>query len=233
MAAIDGVELSLTFEEASEFHALRCRGLKSPRTFGVIRSLLEQIQEQSLFEPRIAYHVEPVDRIETGCIGLQNQQELRAPIASHKLKKASHLLVGVCTLGSQVGDAVTRLFQDRKRLKAILMEELANCALFKLTRVLEAHADKEAGRLGLVASGPLNPGDSGFDLSLQSQLLDMAGSSQIGVDITSTQMMAPQHSLSVVFGLGKRLQKWTQAQNCEDCRAAPKCPHRIIAERVA
>ena len=231
MPVLSELPLKLNFEEAVEYHGLRCRGLVRPRTVDALKALIDDIQQNGHFKPEISYEIIPIKEVSKGFIQLSSQQKIAAPIAapiaSHHLKNASHLLVGVCTLGEQISKTISQLFHNSKRFNALLMEELTNHALFKLSSQIEKLADKEAAAMGLTASGPINPGDDGFELSSQQQILEFAGASAINVNISSTQMMLPQHSISVVHGLGKKMKKWTQSKNCESCSSKDRCRHRI------
>ncbi len=230
MAILKNPSLDLSFKEVVEYHGLRCRGLIRPRTIELLQTIINDLERSSHLKPEIAYNIVPVKQVKDGCLYLANHRILPIPLATHKLRHISHLLIGVCTLGNQIGPAISQLFHEKKRLAAVLMEEVANHALFKLSGMLEALADKDAREIGLTASSRLNPGDNGFDLSLQSLIVEMAGASRIKVDINAMQVMSPQHSISVIFGLGKNMSKWSQAQSCKSCRAYDRCRHRLAAE---
>lgn len=232
MTVINNPPLDLTFKEVVEYHGLRCRGLVRPRTIELLQTIINDLERSSHLRPEIAYNIVPVTQVKDGCLYLANHKILPVPLTTHKLRHISHLLVGVCTLGDQVGPAISQLFRNKKRLAAVLMEELANHALFKLSGMLELLADQDAKEIGLTASSRLNPGDNGFDLSLQSAIVEMAGASRIKVDVNVLQMMSPQHSISVIFGLGKNMPKWNKAQSCKSCRAYDRCRYRIAAEET-
>ena len=227
MPVLSDLSLNLSFDEAVKYHGLRCRGLIRPKTLSVLKSLIDDIEQHHYFKPQIAYQVLTISEIKDGFIYLTNKQILAAPIAFHYIKKASHLLLAVGTLGSQISCIISELFHNNKKFNAILVEELANYALFKVSMMIEKQADIDALNMSLTASGPLSPGDEGFKLSSQPVILKLAGASLIDVAISSTQMMAPQHSISVVYGIGQKMRKWSQSKNCETCKSRNHCQHRI------
>lgn len=226
MPIVKNAPLALTFEELVQYPGLRCRGLAKSKTADALKSHLAEIRDQSLIQADFVYSIIPLERITDGCMHLPDNKVLRAPIAAHRLKRASHLVLGVCTLGEKIGDVISQLFHDKKLFHAMVMEELANYALFKLTALLEEQVSKEAADIGLMRSGPLSPGDDGFELSCQPMLIELARAADIGVSLSSHQMMNPRHSISILYGLGKRMPQWTHAQNCEDCSARERCRHR-------
>lgn len=228
MPIVKGATLALTFEEIAQYPGLRCRGLARSKSADLLRSHLKEINSQSLFQPDFAYNIVPLEHISQGCMYLPGNKVLPAPIAAHRLKRASHVVLAVCTLGEEIDSAISQLFHRKKRFHAMIMEELSNYALFKLSGLLEERVTKEADGLGLMASGPLSPGDDGFELSAQQLIIDLAGAADIGVNLSSGQMMNPRHSVSILYGLGKQMPQWTHAQNCEDCSSRERCKHRLV-----
>ena len=214
----------------SEYHGLRCRGLARPRSLAVIEKLLTEIKTLSLIQGRLSFDVCPVKKVEDGVIHLADGTKLQAPVAAHRLKRASQLFMGVVTLGEEVGEAISSRFANGSRLEAIILDEVANFCLMKAVTELEQDGAREAKLRGLTISGPLSPGDDGFELSTQATILERVNAPAIGVSISSASMMLPRHSLTVVYGLGRSMPTWSQLKNCEGCRSREKCPHRLALE---
>lgn len=227
MPIINDISLNLTLDDAFQFLGARCHGLVRSKSVDVIKLLLDEITTQPILQPKISYTRVPVEAISNGRIYVPGGKCLSSAIGAHRLKKATHLLLGVCTLGDRVESAISQYFNKKQRFKAVMMGELANLALFSLSEKLQSLADAAAEDMGISASGPLSPGDDGFALTSQELVIDLAGAEVIGVSSTSTQMMTPHHSLSVVYGLGNRMPRWSQAENCEGCRARERCRHRL------
>jgi len=157
---------------------------------------------------------------------LENGDILVAPLLAHRIAGASHILFGVATIGSAMAETVRRCFTQGNSLKAILMEQLANAALFETINRLQTLAEKRASAVGLTASGPLSPGDhEGFSLDQQATVLKLAGATKIDIAMTQTGQMNPVHSISVVIGLGTSMRKWTKVDDCRICRSRDRCCH--------
>ena len=94
--------------------------------------------------------------------------------------------------------------------------------------LLTGHPEREAGELVFVAdlTGELRAGDPGLALKAQQVVLYLAGAEQIGVRLTSTLMMNPTKSTSIVQGVGLDLppQAWSR---CDSCRSRERCARRI------
>ncbi len=233
MTSICDIPLHITMAEVQQFHGLQCSGLLETKSLDQLSALLDDVNRQHLFKPKVAYTVTVLQSLTSGCLCLPGQVQLRAPIASHRLRGASHLMLGACTLGEAVASRVANLFAEKKRYKAILLEQLANFALFKLSAHMQQFADNEAQGLGLQASGPLSPGDDGFDLSAQSVMIELSGAQDIDISLSANYMMLPQHSMTILYGLGQKMDRWTQAQNCENCRSRENCQHRNLSSQIA
>jgi hypothetical protein len=118
-------------------------------------------------------------------------------------------------------------------MKAILLEEVANAVLFETSNRLQSLAEEQAAEMGLRASGPISPGNhEGFGLEHQTTLLALAGAENIDITLTQSGQMIPIHSISVVIGLGKRVHKWTDDDNCRICRSRDKCRHYLTRQKI-
>ena len=233
MPSIESFPLTVTLDEAVNYQGLRQRRLVSERSIAVLESVIERIDSENLLEPKLVYNVIPVQSRDTSGFYFDDHAPLHAPYVVKKIRKASAILSGVCTIGDRVSEEVKSLFEQKKRMQAIFLEECANLALFKLSDQFDVVAAQEAQRLNVEFSGPLNPGDQGVDLTAQEQILAMAGAGEIGVTLNSYCMMTPQHSLSVLIGLGKGMKKWNRTKNCDTCKAKDRCRYRLAARRMA
>ena len=195
-----------------------------------IKDLLPEIQadinDGTLLRPAKCYEVVAVRKIARGRITLESGATLDAPLLAHRMARASQILFGAATIGGAMAAAISRCFRDGKTVKAVLMEELANSALFETANGLLSAADEDASLMGLCTSGPLSPGDhDGFGLDQQASVLALAGAEDLGISMTGTGQMDPPHSASVVIGFGHRMHKWTRIDDCKTCRSRDKCSH--------
>jgi hypothetical protein len=71
-------------------------------------------------------------------------------------------------------------------------------------------------------AGELRAGDPGLQLQAQQTVLQLAGAADIGLSLTSTMMMNPTKSTSIVQGVGLALpaQTWSR---CDHCRSRERC----------
>jgi len=85
----------------------------------------------------------------------------------------------------------------------------------------------EASSRGQQVSSPVNPGMPGLPLTEQWNLLELASASEIGVILTSSGIMVPRKSTSMVMGIGPQMKTWTRAEVCAHCSLRKTCPYRI------
>jgi hypothetical protein len=188
--------------------------------------ILADINDGGLIEAASCYEIVRVQRAGRGTILLDGGVVLSAPLLAHRLARASHILIGTATIGGAMADEIRRCFGTGRHLKAVLMEEVANAALFETANDLETAAQQRAEDMALNASGPLCPGDhDGFDLDQQERVITLAGAGRIGITITRTGQMKPIHSASVVIGLGRNLRRWDRIDDCRKCRSRDRCGH--------
>lgn len=198
----------------------------SARLSALLSGVLKEIERDRLIAPALCYEVVAVAKTSAGTITLDGGERLHAPLLAHRMARASHLLFGVATIGGAMAKTVRQCFTGGKNVKAILLEELANAALFETANRLQSLADERASDMGSSSSGPMSPGDvDGFGLDQQATVVTLAGAEKIGVTLTGSGQMNPVHSLSVVIGLGKSMRKWTKMDDCKTCRSRETCRH--------
>lgn len=200
--------------------------LANSRVLSTVTEILARIDDERWVRPESVYRIRPVEAGGPGWLELGGRTRLRSPLAAHRMRRATRLAVGICTLGAGLDERVRETFAAGEALRAVLLDEIGSLMIYRLADRLERLIRSEARRLGLEASGVLCPGDPGFDLHEQRLLLDLAGGSSVGVSVTPGGMLTPQKSLTLVMGLGTRMPAWSHADNCARCRARNSCPHR-------
>jgi len=226
MPVIPDLRVSVTLEDVTRSWGPQRARLVSPRMIARVSELLERIEAEHWLQPKISYRFWPVAEIGPEGVELAGGARLRAPAANDYLKAATHLGVGVCTLGDTLEKQVAELFEARDRLRGVLLDEIGSLALYQLSDRLEERMQEEAVLRGLDISGVLNPGDEGFELSGDGVILNLSGGAGIGVSVTKLGMLKPQKSISLVVGLGKEMRKWNRAERCELCKMRLHCANR-------
>jgi hypothetical protein len=226
MPAITNLRVPLSIEDVTRAWGSRRARLASPRMLALVSELVERAETENWLQPAVSFRVWPVVESRPGWMELGNGSRLRASLLSNYLRGASHLALGVCTVGAALENRVSEWFAASERLRAVVLDDIGTLALYRLSDQLETILQKEAETQGREASGVLNPGEDGFDLSEQAKVAELAGGDTIGVSVTSTGMLIPHKSLSMVMGFGARMRKWDRGERCARCGARERCPHR-------
>jgi len=180
-------------------------------------------------EPVIAYQTHPIIKVGHHQLSLEGNAILKGSILSSVLAEAKQLAVAVCTIGPKLEKQVTEYFSDDEALRGLLLDGIGTTAVDSLTFEVCNLVGYEASLHGYQASSPLSPGGSRFPISEQWQLFPLVPASQIGVSLTSSGVMVPRKSLSMVIGMGHDMKTWTKAESCARCNLRDTCRYRIHA----
>ena len=230
MPVIHDIDVRFEADEVEKLPGLRCRDLVRKRVLAMLPEIMAGIKRDDLVKPALAYDIVPVKSKSKGVIELEEGTRLHAPLLTHRLARASELAFGVVTIGNAIAESIDQLFKAGEQFKAVLMEEIANACLYKVSMQFQQRVDEVAGKTNLQTSGTLAPGDDGFDLGEQERVLALAGAAGINVTLSGSFMMKPRHSVSNIIGIGRRMPKWTQIENCSVCASRDRCPHRQTLE---
>ncbi|HVB85559.1 MAG TPA: hypothetical protein VNK23_02700 [Candidatus Dormibacteraeota bacterium] len=192
----------------------------------LLSDLLEQIELHNWIQPRISFQVHPIVARSREQFTLRGGSRIFSPMLEHYLPAATQVAAGVCTIGDAIENQVRADFAASDRLRAVMLDEIGTLALYRLGDQLEKTIHGEAARLGIEASGALNPGEDTFPITQQETVLELAGGAAIGISYTTTGMLRPRKTLSMILGLGKQMRKWSRGERCAVCAARVRCPHR-------
>lgn len=226
MPVSTNLRVPLSVEDLTRSWGSRSARLASPRMLALVAEVLERAETENWIQPAVSFQVWPVSQHGPGWTELSNGSRLRARLLSHHLHAVSHVALGICTLGAALENRVSEWFALSERLRGVVLDEIGTLVLYRLSDRLEAFLQKEAETLRLEASGVLNPGEDGFDLLEQAKVAQLAGGESIGVSVTSTGMLLPRKSLSMLIGFGTRMPRWSRGERCTRCGAREQCPHR-------
>jgi hypothetical protein len=226
MPTIPDPRINLTAEDICRQGLFTGSGPASPSMLARAEEILDHIVAGNWFEPALSYRIEPVASRGPGFMTFPGGMRLRSQLLSHRLGRATHLAFAVCTLGGRFTAELRRLFAAQQPAQAMIIDALATLAIYRLGEEFEKLMQLIAVEMTLQASGPINPGEDGFDLSEQRTVLQIAGGADIGVSLSSGAMLSPEKSMTTIIGLGRRMQHWTRADNCSRCRARERCQFR-------
>jgi len=71
----------------------------------------------------------------------------------------------------------------------------------------------------------------GLPITEQPHLLTLTHAEEIGVSLTSSGIMVPRKSTSLVISIGGQMETWSQADICRRCNLAENCPYSVLPKR--
>ena len=192
------------------------------------REAIALIAHEDLIDPAYSYRIVPLDESPRDClhVGGEVLHAMRLVPDSGELTAVA---AAVCTLGLPLERRTTELFAERRTSLALALDTVGNELLFALSRRLQDRILAEARKLQLSAAGELRAGDPGLPLAAQAAVLRLAAADAIDVTMSSSQLLSPLKSISMILGIGIDLPPalWSR---CDACPSSSKCR---IAGRVA
>jgi hypothetical protein len=222
MKIIKDLKLDLDKEEILRYQGYSRKKVKEPNQ-NILRITGEEINRgYSLFKPQGIYSLIKIKSSALeGRINLENGLIFRfAKSIIKQLKGASHLLVGVVTIGDLLEKKVSELFSQGEYPRALALDVIGTVAVEDFSRKVRKLARQEVIEQGFKTSRHFSPGYSGWEVSQQEIVFKSIPSDNIGVSLSKGFMMLPQKSLSWVIGAGKEIIVSSEEENkCKDCQS--------------
>ncbi len=227
MPVVRDIPLNLKPGEVLRREGFRGHSEVRPQIKSQITELLASLENAHLLEPVFAYEIYPIARMATDQVSLEGNKAVQGSLLPSIFPEAKELAVMVCTIGPGLEKQVTEYSKSGETFRGMLLDGIGSAAVDMLTQeACRFMADKASSR-GYQTSSPINPGMPGLPITEQWNLLELANASEIGVSLTSSGIMVPRKSTSMVIGMGPQMKRWTQAEVCARCNLRETCPYRI------
>jgi hypothetical protein len=227
MPVIRDIPLSLKTQEVLRREGFRGHSKVKPEIKSLVLELLVSVKKTHLLEPAVAYEICSITEMSSSQVSLEGNAVVHGPLLPSLLPEAKELAVAVCTIGPKLEKQATDYFDQEEPLRGILLDGIGSTAVDSLTQEVCKFMVGEASSRGYQVSSPLNPGMPGLPITEQWQLLKMVPAREIGVSLTSSGIMVPRKSTSMVMGIGPQMTTWTRAEVCASCSLRKTCPYRI------
>ncbi len=221
MKIIKDIKLNIDREEVLRYQGYSKKKVKKPN-----RNILQITEEEinrgySLFKPRGIYSlIKIISFTSKGGINLENELVFRfSKSIINQLKGASHLFVGVVTIGDFLEKKVSELFSQGEYPRALALDAVGTVAVEDFSREVRKLARQEVKEQGFKTSRHFSPGYGGWEVSQQEIIFKSILTNNIGVRLTKGYMMLPQKSLSWIIGVGKEMIISSEDDNnCGNCQ---------------
>ena len=210
-------------------HGFRGHPKIRPEIKNLILDLLATVKDAHLLEPAVAYEYYQVTGMSSGQMSLEDDKAIHGSLLPKVFPGAKELAVLVCTIGSKLEKQATDYSKSGEALRGMILDGIGSTAVDMLIPEACRLIATEASSHGHQASSPVNPGWPGLPLTEQWNLFELVNAQEIGVSLTSSGIMVPRKSVSMVIGIGPQMTTWTQADVCARCSLRKTCPYRIQA----
>ncbi len=195
----------------------------------LMHELLTRVNDSHLLEPAIAYEIHNISKVGHDWVSLEGGAVLHGSILPSVFLEAEEMVVVVCTIGPRLVEQATGYFSSGEPLRGLLLDDIGSAAITSLVAEACRLINHEASRRGLQASSSLSPGGVRFPILEQRRLFELVPAEEIGVKLTSSGLMTPLKSNSMVIGIGRQMKTWTRAEACARCNLSKTCRYRVHA----
>jgi len=227
MPVIRDIPLRLKTSEVLRRQGLGGGAKVRPEIKLLIRELLASLKKARLLEPAVAYEFYKVDSMNGSQISLEGDKAIHGPLLPAIFPEAKELAVLLCTIGPRLEGQAADYFNQGEPLRGTLLDGIGSAAVDSLTEEVCKFIAEEASSRGYEASSPISPGMPGLPITEQWQLLKLVPAGEIGVSLTSSGIMVPRKSVSMVMGIGPKMAKWTRAEVCARCSLRETCHYKV------
>ena len=209
------------------------RGQKTVKTKieDVIGELLDSVEESQLLKPAAAYETYPIVEMQPNCIILDGGGVVNGTLIPRTFTEAVEITAMVCTIGPGLEKQVTNYSRSGEALRGTLLDGIGSAAVDTLAQEVCRYIAGEVASRGLQAGSPVNPGMPGLPITEQSNLLTLTHAEEIGINLTSSGIMVPRKSTSLVISIGGQMETWSQADICRRCNLVATCAYSVLPKR--
>jgi hypothetical protein len=194
---------------------------RSPSLVTVAEKALRQGSE--VIRPQMLYRRLAVEKVIHDRIRLDGGNELRGTLIGQHLAPGREVIFMLCTIGDELDERIA-LALDTDTVYGLALDGLGSAAVEALANAACQRFDMEAREKSLETSIPLSPGMIGWPVEEgQPQIFQALDPEEIGIRVTTTWVMQPRKSLSMVLGVGPHM---LSGNSCDFCSMHDTCRYQ-------
>jgi hypothetical protein len=195
---------------------------RNPRLFEVAQSAVEEGYQH--IHPILLYRRIPVIGFKHERVLLDEGISLNSPLIKQHMLGAEEIVVAVCTVGQQLTDYASEIFNSDP-VRGLALDGLASAAAEALGEAACQYFESIADQEGTQTSIPLNPGMIGWPVQEgQQQIFSLISPQEIGISLSPGGFMVPIKSLSLLMGFGVGLTP--TGRSCDFCTMRETCRYK-------
>ncbi|HEY47076.1 MAG: hypothetical protein AMJ88_12910 [Anaerolineae bacterium SM23_ 63] len=205
--------------QGSDPEAIRKRG-------GPIVDLAEKALKEgrAYINPVVVYRRLAIESLHHERIQLEGGAILTGSLIVQHLGAAKQVVAVLCTIGDRLEERVSEVM-GKDPAYGLALDGLGSAAVESLANAVCHHFETQVAEEGYRVSIPLSPGMMGWPVEVgQEEIFDMLGDDNAGVRLTSSSMMIPRKSLTMVLGFGPEV--GNDGHPCDYCSMRETCRYK-------
>ena len=193
---------------------------------GVLMDLAEKALEEgrAYLNPVVAYRWLAIESRRHERIHLEGRARLSGSLIGQHLGAAKQIVGVLCTIGDRLEEKVSEVMGEDPAY-GLALDGFGSAAVESLANAVCYHFETQVAEKEYRASIPLSPGMVGWPVEVgQREIFDMLGDDNAGVRLTSSSMMIPRKSLTMVIGFGPEV--GNESHPCDYCSMRETCQYK-------
>lgn len=192
---------------------------------GLVKVAEEAMQESfSLLNPKVVFQEFSVEGLRHEQLLLHGGQKITGRLIAQQLATANRVIVILATIGEELEEQVSKIW-DSDMVYALALDGAGSASVEALANAVCLHFETQAIEEGLQASIPFSPGMVDWPVSEgQPQIFSLLGEEGSIVRLTSSYIMIPQKSLTMVMGIGAEMKD--ARRSCDFCNMRGTCRYQ-------
>lgn len=212
----------------------RRMGLGS-RSRPIAREILEQfnlamdmVKSQDIIHGQAVTLAQEISMISNEEVILTNGGIVQGKRIHKLMPHVTHLVMAVCTIGKALENLSRKFIREDNPLIGVVLDGIGSAAVDCLVEETSYYISAMAADMGLMSSSPISPGMPGLPLETQQTLFALLPTGAIDTRLTSSNMMIPFKSSSMIIGLGKKMPRWSKKEVCKKCHLFMHCRYKKV-----
>ena len=178
----------------------------------------------SLIHPKVIYRIYDAEGVQHERLLLQDGLNIESKLVTQHLATADKVIFILATIGDELEEQVSKIWDDNM-VYALALDGAGSAAVEALANAACQYFEQLATEDGLQASIPLSPGMVDWSVAEgQPQIFGLLGDEGKAVNLTSSCIMVPKKSLTMVMGIGAELK--SAGRTCDYCNMRLTCRYQ-------
>jgi len=158
-----------------------------------------------------------------GTMVIEDETFRMGRVINAALKKSTHLVFFMCTIGPEVSDLSRQLIRNGDALEGLIVDLVGSELAEALADLINKRILNDMKKKGLFISNRYSPGYCGWQVSEQEALFRILPGEITGISLNGSALMQPVKSVSGVIGAGPEIK--FRDYSCSSC-PAEQCIYR-------